>query len=463
MKTILFIDASGARYFRHHRGAWQLIGKPHDKDILWVIADFPEEILEALSLPVLFGRDRSQFIERHLLAAFPHSQFRAAVNMSGGVLKPGTMLLAGLSTAEALTRELAKLNNPLAGVWGISMLLTLTARRLGIGDAILVLPSPHHLRILVVKHFIPVVARCIHRYSEEGAHDSDEIGRTIQHLEGHQIFEHGATPRILYLGDSTSSGLKLTEQFPLPDAMSAKGDAGYLHSLFEEAASSPRGQLSPLQFRARHLTDRLRRAAYIGTAGCLLATIIFGQKDIHTLIKLDAQEHTLKTNLQRATNESKRFANYSGENKTDPATVRQATKFASLEIDAAPTPQSILEYVASLIADLPWVRIRNLTYKFPQPGERYCQKNTPAINSPLRHTELQFSILLTGDLSPAEQNEINSRISTLIRSNSSVQLIQDPVAHSSINTITSGFGTDTTDAEWCMSIPWNVTPHQDAP
>ncbi len=145
--------------------------------------------------------------------------------------------------------------------------------------------------------------------------------------------------------------------------------------------------------------------------------------------------------------------------------VRQATKFAALEIDAAPTPESILRYVASLIADLPEVRIKNLTYQFPKPGQQLCNEQSPAASTdaPLHYTELQFSILLTGDPTHAEQIEIGRRLSSAIKANSSVRLIQDPANLSSLNTIRSGFGMEKTDAEWCMSIPWNVTPHQDAP
>lgn len=459
MKTILLINASEAQYFRHHRGVWQLVSKPDNKETLWVIADLPEEILEQLSLPRLFGRDRSQFLERHLTAAFPHSQFRAAFVMTGGVLKPGSVLLTGLSTTETITRELAKLDNPIAGVWGVFMLLTLTARHLGIKDALLVLPSSHYLRILVIKHFIPVVTRCIHRYSveDEQGSDANEIERTRQHIESHHIFDHDAIPPVYHLGKLTST--------PLPDAFTSKGDAAYLHPLFERLASSPPGQLAPLQFRAHHLTYRIRRTAYLATAACLLTAILFVQKEIHTLIKLAEQEGTLKTELQRATDENKRFAIYSRTNKSDPAMVRQATKFAALEIDAAPTPESILQYVASLIAGFPEVRIKNLTYQFPTPGQRLCHEQSPTAETgaPLHYTELQFSILLPGDLARAEQTEIGRRISTLIKANNSVRLIQDPANLSSLNTIKSGFGMDKTDAEWCMSIPWNVTPHQDAP
>ncbi|MDO8207087.1 MAG: hypothetical protein Q7T38_04595, partial [Gallionella sp.] len=242
----MFISSSGARYFRRDQGLWQLIDKPDHEDKLWVIANLPEEMLEAFKLPLLFGQDRSTFLQRHLVAAFPHSEYRAAPVISGSLLKPSTAVLSGLTTAETVTSKLSKLDVPIAGVWGISLLLTLLLKRLAIANIMLVIPSERHLRILVLKDGIPLLTRCVHRYSEDNDKDKDsdanEILRTRQHLENRRIFEHDAIPPILYLGDSASTGKNLTDAglklLPLPDTLTPKGDAAYLHPLFEFVASS---------------------------------------------------------------------------------------------------------------------------------------------------------------------------------------------------------------------------------
>ena len=474
MKTVLFVDATSARYFRRDRGMWQHIDKPDERDKLWVIANVPEETLEAFQLPLLFGRDRSSFLERHLVAAFPRSEYRAAPIISGSLLKSSTAVLTGLTTAESVTRELGKLDIPIAGVWGISMLLTLAARRLAINNVMLVMPSEHYLRILVIKDGIPIITRCIHRYNEENEHDSDanEIKRTRQHLENRRMFEHEAIPPILYLGESAKIAEHLTglTLLPPPDALSPKGDAAYLHPLFEQVTSSPRGQLAPLQLRARHLAENVRRAAHAGCIVSLLAVILFGQKDFRALINLYERESTLKTDLQQATREQDSLAGRISATGTDPALVRQATKFAAMEMEAAPPLESIFKFVAATIADLPNVRIKSLTFRFPKFGDRYCQGQSviPLISGSKpseagaggRYAELQFSILLPDNPAPAAQAEIYKRISAVIKADDGVQLMQDPAAFSLINTLKGGFGINPTSTEnlWCMSIPWKAAP-----
>lgn len=498
MKTVLFVNSSGARYFRRVSGLWQLIDKPERIDRLWVIANLPEETLEAFQVPLLFGRDRSHFLQRHLIAALPHSEYRAAPIVAGNWFKPGTAVLTGLTTAEAVTRQLDKLDIPIAGVWGISMLLTLIARRLSIANVVLALPSTHFLRILVIKDGIPVITRCVHRYSEDSDHehdgDANEILRTRQHLENRRIFEHEDIPPVLYLGDAAAVGAHLTRAglalLPLPDALAPRGDAAYLHTLFELVTSSPGGQLAPLQLRARHLAESLRRAAYTGIALSLLASIVFGQADFRSLLALHGRGQSLDADLQQATGERDLLTARISATGLDPARVRQATKFSALEMLDAPPPESLLRLTASTIADLPQVRIKSLTFRFPKQGERYCQGHSvidlPLVNQkidlgllsgskpsdtgsdeagPPRYTELQFSILLTENLPPAAQIEIRKHISSVLKAREGVQLMQDPAAFSLINTLKGGFGMDPTQTEnlWCMSVPWKSTPPEEKP
>ncbi len=491
MKTVLFINSSGARYFRRVNRIWQLITQPERKDKLWVIANLPEETLEAFKLPLLFGRDRSNFLERHLVTAFPRSPYRAAPLISGSLFKPGTAVVTGLTTAEAVTSKLDKLDIPIAGVWGMSMLLTLLVKRLSIANVVLAMPSVHYLRILVIKEGIPVLTRCVHRYSEDNSSDNDsdanEILRTRQHLENHRIFEPDAIPPVLYLGDGTSvnehlvlAGLTL---LPLPSALSPDGEAGYLHPLFEHVISSPRGQLAPLQLRARHLAENIRHAAHIGVAASLLTFILFGQDDFRALIDLHGKDNTLRADLQIAESKSQRLEGSISASGLNPALVRQATRFAALEMNAAPTPESLFQFTAAAIADQPQVRIKSLTFRFPKQGERYCQGHS-VIELPLtdrkidlsslsgskpsgadadeetdippRYTELQFTILLTENLPAATQIEIRKRISAALKAKNGVQLMEDPAAFSLINTLKGGIGMDTTQTEnlWCMSVPW---------
>ena len=486
MKTVLLINPSGARYFSRVKGVWHPTDQPDHKARLWVIANLPEETLESFNFPFLIGRDRSNFLERRLLSAFPHSQYRAAPVISGGLFKAGTAVLTGLTTADAVSSQIEKLDISVTGVWGTAMLLTLLARRLGIANIILAMPSAHHLRILVIKDGLPVLTRCVRRYSEdnddENDSDANEILRTRQYLENHRTFEHHAIPSVLYLGDAPSVGEHLNQAgfklLPLPKALAANGEAGYKHALFEQVISSPRGQLAPLQLRARHLVENLREAAYIGIAASLFAIVLFGQSDFRTLMDLHQREHTLLADMQRATSERDHLADNISASGKDPALVRQSTRFAALEMDTAPTPEMIFQLAANIIADLPQVRIKSMSYRLPKTGERYCREQSiidlpllsgskpddtgmnDATGQPLRHAELQFTILLTAELTPAAQAEIRKRISAAIKSMPGIQLMDDPAAFSLINTLSGGLGLDTqqTENNWCMSVPWKSKP-----
>ncbi len=494
MKTVLFIHSSGARYFRRLHGIWQAAAQTEPGDKLWVIVNLPEETLETINVPLLFGRDRHNFLARRLLASFPHSHYHAAPFLSGGRIKPGIAVLTGLCTADTLSNRLEKQNTPVTGVWGLAMLLTLMLRKLHICNLLLVMPDSHFLRILVIKQGLPVLTRCVRHDEEEDDKGAGEILRTRQHLENRHIFEHEQMPPVLYLGDATQISAPLTAAgltlMPLPETMSPKGDAAYLHAVFEYVSSSPAGQLAPLQLRVSHLTENVRRTAYVGIMTCLLAAILFGQEDFRALLTLHRRGQTLNNELQQALSERAQLTARINASGLDPALVRQATTFSALEIDAAPTPESILQLAASAIAELPQVRIKNLTYRFPKQGERYCQGHT-VIDLPLvkqkielgippgskpddsdkasaianRYAELQFSILLTENLTPAAEVEIRKRISSVLKATTGIQLMEDPAAFSLINTLKGGFGMDTTRSEnlWCMSVLWKTVPLKDLP
>lgn len=481
MKTVLFISGDSLQYFKRVNGVWLHIKNPEPVDRLWVIVNVPEETLEPFKLPLLFGRDRSHLLQRNLATAFPHSQYRAAPIISGSLLTPSTAVLTGLSKAESISGKLDQLDAEIAGVWGMSMLLTLMLKRYAISDVILVIPSEHILRILVIKAGIPLLSRCIHRYKEDNDSDAKEILRTHQHLENRRLFEHGATPSILYLGEVAAIKAQLSgfTLLPIPESFTPKGDAAYLHFLFEYVTTTPRGQLAPLQLRARHLAEKLRLSAYAASTLCLLAAIIFSHEDFWALTNLNEREKTLNTELQQATSARDYLTARINATGIDPVLLRQAVQFSTRELDTAPPPASFFKFTASTIKGLATVRIKRLTFRFPKHGENYCQGHhvvalpliKKKVDLPLglgrqpseripakfaRHTELSFSILLTKDSTSATRISILKHISASIKAHAGVQLMQDPAAFSLINTLKGGFdrGANNAEAIWCMSIPW---------
>ncbi len=447
MKALLFIDASGAQFFKRKRGLWKRADRPTDKETLWIIADLPDEALERLEMPMLLGRDRTHFLERRLATAFPESRFRAAI--PSPIFRPGQALLTGLSSEDAISRELGKIKNPIAGVWGLFMLMTALLRRNRIPNIILVLPGQGYLRILVTKQAVPVVTRCIHRLSEIES-PSEEIQRTRLHLEKHRLFEQETIPPVLYLGDPAGSGI--AGLMPLPDAMKPKGDASYLHALFDVAASTPNGQIAPLPFRLEYLGNRMRMASHVAIVFCLLAATLFAQHDISALAKFDAHGNALKKDIEREAARRRHFEELFAKSGTDLGLMRQATGFAEHELDPAPTPDSVFRFLADVIAGLQEVRIRSMRYELLVPGENYCHKALPATDK--RHVGLQFSILLTGQLSAVRKADLRKQISARISRKPYARLIEDPADSSDHQAIQSG-SADVEDA-WCMLLPWQA-------
>ncbi len=440
MKTILLIDSSGIRYFRRQRGQWQEAGKPDEREILLVIADLTEESLQSIALPVSFGPDRAHLMRRRLNQAFPNSRFRAAVPDG---LFGKTALLTGFDTDDAIGSELERLANPVAGVWGMFMLLAAAMRRQRMENVMLVYPGRQHLRILVIRHGTPVVTRCIHRYNGSPA---EEIRLTLLHLENHQTFGQEPAPPVLYLGDPEG----MADVLPLPDAMKPKGDASYLHALFETASSSSMGQLAPMKFRSRYLGMRIKRAAVISAGTCLMAALLVSQRDMRDLSGMAARENLLQKEVQQEASRQGELARRIAKNGADPALIREIKEFASSGFDAAPAIDAVFNLVAGCIAGMREVRIKSLSYKLLKPNEGYCGKSLPPAGG--RQLGLQFSILLT-DRPPASRiAEIQKRISYNIRQNPSLRLIEDPASHP--RAIQDGYRSASTTDPWCMIIPW---------
>jgi hypothetical protein len=491
MKTILYVNSAGKHYFKRTNGSWQSIEKPDQSDHLWVIANMPEEMVTEFKIPGLYGRDRNIYLERNLKMAFPNSEYRCAPQFAGNWFTPGIAVLNGLTTADAVNREIEKLEISVTGVWGISVILALMLNKLSIKNVIVALHDTLDLRIVVLKNGIPIITRCIHRYIEDTESDAREIIRTRQHIENKRIFENNAIPDVIYLGDTTSVSEQLSAAgirlLPLPGALLPKGKVAYLHPIFELLITSPIGQLAPLQLRARHQTQRLRHLAHAGSALSLLVALFLSQSDFNNLINLRHREQSLEGDLKKATLAGESLAASISKTGIDPELVRQATTFQDIELESASTPLSILQFTASLITDFPQVRIKELIFRFPEKKERYCETHT-VINLPViaknvtvplnigskpvvstmaqqRYTELKFSILQTDNPTPATNIELLKRLSAIIKAKPGVQLMQDPAEFSLLNTLKGGIGADTPQNEkyWCMSIPWHTDTDRKEP
>lgn len=468
MKTVLLIDASGHRYFQRRGGAWRLVPAPArgDRRRLWVLINRPAEALEAIELPRLFGRDRRRFVERRLAAAFPEKTYRAAHLLSGGLLKPGRVILNGLATGQELTAPLAATDALIVGVWGLAALLAdMAAHGLGPPDLLLALPNEQELRLLVVKDRVPVLTRCVQRQGESLA---AEILLTRQYLEHQRIFAPGQAPPVLFLGEADAVRSQLAEAgvnlVPVPRQCLPRGEAAWLHPFLERIVCSPPCQLAPLPVRARYLARNLRRAAYGGAAATLLAAALYGQGDIRELVEFHLREQALSTEIESITAEQTRLSALIKAADVDPALVRRATQFEAHEISAAPGADAFLSLAATAIAEVPEARVQTLAFRLTAAGERVCpsQGGEPPRPSavetapPSRLAEIQLTIALPGDLPLQAKVEARQRIAAALQAVPALTLWHDPTL--SAGAIKGGTGSSLapTEDHWCLSVPWQT-------
>jgi len=477
MKTVLFIDSSGRRYFQRRAGGWFPVEGPSRQDTLWVMANIPDESLEVIDLPRLYGSDRTSFIERRLAAAFPESTYCASHLLSGGVLSPGKVMLTGLSSADDVAGQLAALDTTVVGLWGIAALITMTAKRFKVPDALVILPSPHALRILVVKNRIPVLTRHVHC---DGDSIADEILLTRSYLENQRMFERGKPPPVLFLGDASAvlprlakAGLSL---LPTPKEFLPKGEAGWLHPFFDRLVATPPCQLAPLSLRARYLVRNVRWAAYAGAALSLGAGSYYCQADIRAVMELRTRAQALHGEVQSAALERERLTGLIKKSGADPELVRRATQFVAQEITAAPSEDAFLPLAAAAIAEVPEARVRALSFHLAANGEGVCkgqqdsQSNTqvdavpPALGSAeaaagsLRQAEIQLAVMLPADLAPKAKAEARKQISRALQGMAGVKLLHDPALAGRKAILTGGAKANIGLAEeqWCLSVPWKT-------
>lgn len=478
MKTVLFIDSSGSRYFQRIAGMWRLVSEPNSKDTLWVIVNLPTESLELIDLPRITGRDRSNFLQRRLAILFPESSYRTAHILSGGMLKPKKVMLAGFNAVREIVDVQGKHAATFVGLWGTAAVLGLMARQFLLSDVLLVMPSALGLRILVLKGRAPVLTRYVFC---EGFNSVNEILLTRNYLEDQQIFESGKTPPVLFLGDSSSIEARLADEgltlLPVPKEFLPKGEAEWLHPLFNYIISSPPGQLAPLSLRASYYAGKLRQAAYGTAFVSLVAISLYGHGDWRGLVEMQLRERTLHSETRDASSERERLRKQINNIGADPEMVRQATEFAEQEISTVPDVETFFFLASEAISGLPGVRVKSLSFHLVSADTNSCQDKSDqsavkpvesvppakavggAAGSSSRQAEAELTVMWPADLSLRAKVEERKRISTSLQGIVGVTILRDPTTVARRATLRGGAGGSAEQAEdrWCLGVAWKQT------
>ncbi|MBU3740411.1 MAG: hypothetical protein FGM55_15845, partial [Rhodoferax sp.] len=128
MKTLAYLTPAGTEFWLKSGAGWEPSEVPQGGAV-WMVTDLAEESLSDIQVPRLFGRDRSGYIQRQLVAKYPESPYRIALPPpAGGTLMtrlaPPRQTLLGLDAAGRIDELLDDLAMPIAGLWTTSQLLS---------------------------------------------------------------------------------------------------------------------------------------------------------------------------------------------------------------------------------------------------------------------------------------------------------------------------------------------------
>lgn len=283
MKTILHLDASGQTFWQKDKTGWRPLAseKVTANDLIFVVTDFAEEIFAEVKVPRLFGRDRSDFIERQLQSRFPDTPFRTVLKTpsTGKLLDRLAPLQQVLFAVDSAARvNLALDTNPsmLAGVWASSALIArLACIKTLPPDIFVVMPGNGSLRIVFLRDRRPVLARlapCSNTPSDQAA----EVVRTLRHLENTRVVERSQQRYPVWvLGHADTLIAPLVNQgldvVSAPAHWNHGQPVDWRSVIFDLASTAPSAQLAPSGRRTRVLGNKLRLASYGVASLCLVA------------------------------------------------------------------------------------------------------------------------------------------------------------------------------------------------
>jgi hypothetical protein len=449
MPCVLHISAAGNIWWGKRATGWVALPEP-DKGPVWVLTDLAEETFVEITVPRLFGNDRSNLVKRQLVNRFPDTPFRdsMAAQRGGGLmdrLAPPVEILAAIEPADRVNDALRGLSAPLVGVWGTSMLLAHAGcqKRMP-ANLLIVLCQPSGMRILFIKDRTPVLTRMV--AVVEGATDqSMEILRTMRHLENTRVIERGRQrfPVMLLGAADGLAAILERDRLDLLDAAALRktklGDS-WQQALLDMVCKSPAGQLAPMALRESFLAMRLGSVARVLAALCVVGAIAVTTGNVRVI----ARDHTERNQLEATIGE---LDNTLAQVDADiqgfgvaPDLLRRALAVDSEEIAGAPHMPTDLVDLSRTISPIPGARAKSVQWRLLEPGEAPCPLvvSGPAAvvpeapdggepsASPGRMVELKLEVTLAPDIGPFKRQQQASSISQQLTKAHGVQLYQDP-------------------------------------
>jgi len=439
-----------------------------------VVTDLVGESIAEIRTPRLFGRDRTSYVARQLATRYPDTPYRTCMTHPQGddlmgKLVPTRYILLGVDAAERINAELDAIANPVAGVWPVSMLLSLLGRERGLpADLFVVMPAPGTLRIVFLKDRTPVLTRLTLTPNQVGA-QVEEIVLTQRHLENTQILQRGAQERsVLLLGDPAgfegpmaAAHLKLVSLHRGEAAQS--GDWHF--PLFDLALKSPAGQVAPLARRVEYQAGRLSKAAVLLAMVILAAGIGSALNNLWSFFGMISESRELNEAIrqidERIAGVEANIARFG----VVPDAVRHAVAVYQEEIASVPGLEPHFGLIANALASDPNVRLKDFQWRLLAPGALPC--STAAApdqaaegaagaqpGSDKRSVELSFELAVPVTYGPRDRGRVLHDISGQLAGIEGLVLWQD--AHKELATGSLRGGPvlgAATKLAWCMTLP----------
>jgi hypothetical protein len=475
MASVLHINAAGVTWWGHGANGWSILPEQRTGRV-WVVTDLAEEALAEITVPRIFGTDRSRFVERQLTNRFPETVFRAAPQVGGSLmnrLAPPVQTLAAVEPAERIKTVLAGLTLPVAGVWSTSVLLSQLAQKQSpAANVLVVLSQASGMRIVFLKNHTPVLTRLV-AAANTAAEQSVEILRTVRHLENTRVIERGKQRfpvLLLGTGDGLASVLaadRLDAVAPAAQRDTADGDGGY-GQLFDLVIKSPPGQMAPLGYRTTYVAGQLAKTARVAGVVCLVAALVAASGSIRAIIsdqrdRAQLQDSGVLLNAKIAELDAA-LAGFG----VSPNLLRTALTVDSTEIVSAPDLQAHLLVLSQAVSRVEGARVRSLQWQVLEATEVACGKEAGAAvpvaapvavaeepSTPTRKVELQLVISLAPGTGPRLRLQQAAELSRHIRQTAGITVLSDPVARVREGDLGAGSAQsdETSDLAWCAALP----------
>ena len=483
MSTVVYVTNTGAVWWKKIQNNWTTI-EASSHDILrpvWVVTDLGEETFSELSVPRIFGADRSNFVNRQLANRYPESLFRIALPppQVGGImdrLAPPSQTLAAVEPSDRIELALARIKAPVAGVWSTSMLMASIGQRTSMPPNMFVLLcQPTSLRILFIKNKVPVLTRLI-TSAETPQEQATEVVRTLRHLENTHVVERGSERfGLLLIGGSEELSVKLSEDrlnlLELPKRWQLYQLSSWSHLLFDKALKNPSGQLAPLKYRVSYLAKVMSKAARIGVVMTIAAVVLLAGMSMKAAMDYQQQQLQQQQQLSIIAAEVSSVEEQIAKFGVAPEMVRKAVALDHDEIENAPNMAEHMVHVGQSMSQYPALRVKNWRWRILDAAEPICVLDVASSAPPmaqeeqsaeaeaeqqLRKVELKWIIEFPTSLGPYQLEQQTLEISNQLKQWKEARLLLDPVKtmkKANISIASNLQASVSREMTWCMSIP----------